>query len=383
MARPTNKAALGGVSEWVRLICGGDDYSVRLRARAIYRGWCEEIGGSDHEIISGAASSASESLKAIRRLREALDTLPFFGKGKAIWFQDCQFLGEERAASVEVVTESLAELARVLQKFTWGDVRLVISAGKVDKRRTFYKTLEKVGRVEQFVEISMEDSDWMERMAEVARAGLRERGKRIEDGVLSELVTVVGPGIRQMEHEVEKLSLHAGERLEIGSADVRAVVSRNKQARAFALGDALGGRELPAMLRALDDELWELQVDRRRSEIGILYGLIAKVRVMILVKEMMREGWVKAEGDYGRFKAQVERLRGKSLPFPEDKRYNPMAMNAYVLFRAAQHARNYTAAEMVLAMERLLGCNQQLVSSGLNEAMVLQRALIQIGMRAS
>jgi DNA polymerase III subunit delta len=335
----------------------------------------------DHEIISGAASSASESLKAIGRLREALDTLPFFGDGKAIWFQDCQFLGEERAASVEVVTEALGELAVLLQKFPWGAVRLVISAGKVDKRRTFYRTLEKVGRVEQFTEISMEDSDWMERMGEVAREGLRERGKRIEDGVLSELVTAVGPGVRQMGHEVEKLSLHAGDRQEIGSADVRAVVSRNKQARAFALGDALGGRELPAMLRALDDELWELQVDRRRSEIGILYGLIAKVRVMILVKEMMREGWVKADGDYGRFKAELERMRGKALGFPEDKRYNPMAMNAYVLFRAAQHARNYTAGEMVLAMERLLRCNQQLVSSGLNEAMVLQRAVIQIGMR--
>jgi DNA polymerase III subunit delta len=363
---------------WLCLIHGGDEFSVQSRARHIYQEWCEDLGGSDHEIISGSANNAGEALKALNRLRMALDTLPFFGDGKAIWFQDCQFLGDERAASTEVVTKALSDLVPVLQAFPWGKVRLLISAGKVDKRRTFYKALEKIGSVESFAELSLDMPDWMERVAAAAREALQTRQKQIDDETLSELVTAVGPNLRQLQNEIEKLVLYLGDRDWIGSADLQAVVSRNKQARAFALGDALGERKLPLLLRALDNELWELLVDRRKSEIGILYGLIAKVRVMLLVKEMLREGWVKPERDYQRFKIQVDRLRDRPLPLPEDKRFNPLSINPYVLYRASLHAANYSSDELVRAMDRLLRCNQQLVSSGLNEALVLQHALIQI-----
>lgn len=363
---------------WLCLIHGGDEFSVQRRARQIYREWCDDLGGSDHEIISGSAGNASEALKALKRLRMALDTLPFFGDGKAIWLQDCQLLGDERAANTEMVTKALADLVPVLQSFPWGKVRLLISAGKVDKRRTFYRALEKIGSVEFFAELSLDTPDWMERVAAAAREALQVRRKQIDDETLSELVTAVGPNLRQLQNEIEKLVLYLGDRDRISSADLQAVVSRNKQARAFALGDALGERKLPLLLRALDNELWELLVDRRRSEIGILYGLIAKVRVMLLVKEMAREGWVKPERDYQRFKTQVDRLRDRPLPLPEDKRFNPLSINPYVLYRASLHAANYSSDELVQAMDRLLQCNQQLVSSGLNEALVLQHTLIQI-----
>jgi DNA polymerase III subunit delta len=381
MERRTTRSPRAAKTKPVSYLClvhGGDEYSVQIRARQIFRQWSEELGGSDHEIVPANANNAGEALKALSRLRMALNTLPFFGDGKAVWFQDCQFLGDERAASTEAVTKALAELVPVLQTFPWGKVRLLLSAGKVDKRRAFYKALEKIGSVEFFAELSLDTSDWMERVAAAARDGFLQRGKRIDDESLSELVTAVGPNLRQLQSEIEKITLYLGDRDRIGSDDIKAVVSRNKQARAFALGDALGERNLPLLLRALDDELWELLVDRRKSEIGILYGLIAKVRVMLLVKEIMREGWLKPERDYQRFKAQVDRLRDQPLPLPEDKRFNPLAINPYVLYRASLHAGNYSSAELVQAMDRLLQCNQQLVASGLSEALVLQHTLIRI-----
>ena len=63
---------------------------------------------------------------------------------------------------------------------------------------------------------------------------------------------------------------------------------------------------------------------------------------------------------------------------PADKKFNPLSMNPYVLFRALLHARNYSTAELVRAMESLLLCNQRLVTSRLDEAMVLQQTLVQI-----
>jgi DNA polymerase III subunit delta len=52
----------------------------------------------DHEIIEATVSNSGEALAAIAKLREALQTLPFFGSGKVVWLRDCNFLGDERAA---------------------------------------------------------------------------------------------------------------------------------------------------------------------------------------------------------------------------------------------------------------------------------------------
>jgi DNA polymerase III delta subunit len=157
---------------------------------------------------------------------------------------------------------------------------------------------------------------------------------------------------------------------------VAAVCARNKLARSFALGDALGDRDLAGLLRRLDEELWDMQFDKDKSEIGLLYGLISKVRVMLLLKEMVREGWIKADADFYRLKSQLERVPPGQ--FPADRKFNPLAMHPWMLHRALGQAKNYSAAELVRAMDLLLACNQQLVSRNLDEALVLQHALVQI-----
>lgn len=320
------------------LICGEDEFTVKQRARQLYRQWCDELGGMDHEIINAAVANSGEALTAIARLREALQTLPFFGSGKVVWLQDCNFLGDERTASARDVTETLADLAEELKNFSWQGVRLLISAGKVDKRKTFFKTLDKIGSVENFSGWSADDKDWANRAEIEARSAIRARQKDIAQEALAELVNRIGPNPRLLDSEIEKLCLFVGDRKQIEAGDVAAVCTRNKTARAFALGDALGDRDLPRLLRRLDEELWELKFDSQKSEIGLLYGLIAKVRAMLLLKEMLSEGWIKPETDYHRFKAQLERVPAEQLP--SDRRFNPLALNPYVLYKALPHAKN-------------------------------------------
>ncbi len=360
-------------------VFGDDDFAVKQRARQIFQKWSEELGGMDHEIINAAVGSSGEALTAIGKLREALQTLPFFGTGKAVWFQDCNFLGDDRTSGSAGVTEALLELAQELKKFSWDKVRLVLSAGKVDKRKTFYKTIEKAGAVENFSAWSTDDKDWAMQAESAALKQLRGLKKEISDEALALLVTYVGPNARQLANETEKVALYVGDRPEIVPDDVDAVVTRQKQARAFALGDALGDRDLPRVLRTLDAELWEMKLDPQKSEIGLLYGLITKVRAMIFLKEMTRAGWISADlsdRDYNRFKAQLERVPADKLP--ADKRFNPLAVNPYVLFRAMPQSKKYSLAELVRAMNLLLECNRKLVSSSLDEALVLQQTLVQI-----
>jgi DNA polymerase-3 subunit delta len=358
------------------LICGDDEFAVKKCAREIYQQWCDERGGMDHEIIEATVSNSGDALAAIAKLREALQTLPFFGSGKVVWLRDCNFLGDERAASAQAVTETLAELAEELKVFKWQNVRLLISAGKVDKRKTFFKNLDKIGTVESFAGLSADDKDWVERAEIAARTAIRERKKEISEEALSELVSRVGPNARQLESEIEKVCVFAGSRQKIEAGDVAAVCARNKTARAFALGDALGDRDLPRLLKRLDEELWETKFDPKKSEIGLLYGLISKVRAILLLKEMLREGWVKDTRDYNHFKSQLERVPADKLP--ADKRFNPLALNPYVLYKALPQVKKYSQSELIRAMDLLLRCNQRLVGSGLDEALVLQQALVQI-----
>lgn len=360
----------------VALICGEDDFAVKQRAKELYQKWSGELGGEDHEIIEATVSNSGDALKTIGKLREALQTLPFFGGGKAIWLRDCNFLGDERTASSGDVTETLAELAQELKDFQWQSVRLLVSAGKVDKRKAFYKTLEKLGRVESFDGWSVNDKDWADQAELMAGKLIQGRGKKISGDALSELVARIGPQPRQLANEAEKLCLYVGDREGITEADVNTVCIKNKQARAFALGDALGNRNLPVLLQCLDEELWEMQFDKDKSEIGMLYGLISKVRALLLLKEMMREGWVKATQDYNGFKAQLARVPAAKLP--SDKKYNPLSLNPYVLFKALAQTKNYSEAELVKAMDLLLQANRRLVSSTLDERIVLQQTLVQI-----
>ena len=360
------------------LVCGDDDFSVKQRARSLYEQWCRELGGMDHEVLDASASNAGEAQQKIGRLLESLNTLPFFGGAKAVWFQNCNFLGEERTAGSASVTSALADLAETLRSFRWDGVRLLVSAGKPDKRRVFFKTFEKLGTVETFEALSQQDKDWAGKAEAEAIRILRDSGKETDDEALAELVHRVGPNLRLLASECEKLALYTGQRSTITRDDVTTCVSRQKLARAFALAEALGDRNLGKLLSTLDEELWEIRVgtDKRKSEIGLLYGLISKVRTLLMLKELLANGSLKAARDYNTFKSQLDRIPASSMP--ADRRFNPLASHPFVLFQAMKQAAHYQTGELVEAMEILLEANLRLVSADLDEALVLQQAAIRI-----
>ena len=73
------------------LVCGEDEFAVKQRAKQLYVQWTEELGGMDHEIIDGAVSNSGEALKALAKLREAMQTLPFFGTRQGHLAPELQF----------------------------------------------------------------------------------------------------------------------------------------------------------------------------------------------------------------------------------------------------------------------------------------------------
>ncbi len=355
------------------LVCGEDDFAVRQRAGEIFKQWSEELGGMDHETIDGQVSNVSEALTCLGRVREALQTLPFFGGGKAIWLRGASFLGDDRTAASANVNDSVGSLAKELKDFDFSNVRFVISAGKVDKRKAFYKTINSLGSVETFAGLSINDRDWETKASDLAAQMFRELGKKLSYEALAQFVNYVGPDARALRSEAEKLALYTGDQDEVTAEAVDTITTRNKHARAFALGEALGDRNLKELLRILDEEIWEMKMDPKKTEIGLLYGLISKVRVMLGVKEAMREGWVREERNFSAFKGALASIPPGRLPAVA--RANPLSANPYVVFRASQQCRNYSSEELVRGMEGLLECNRRLVQTQTDAAMLIQQAL--------
>lgn len=360
------------------LVFGDEDFLVRDRASQVYDGWCGEAGGEDHEVIDGTVRNATEALEALVKLNEAVQTLPFFGGAKVVWLRGANFLGDDRTASSRDVTEQLNGLAKGWETFDWQGVQVLISSGKVDKRKTFFKTARKIGVVE---DLSVADKERGSRAALIVRQRLAELDKKISPHVADELVLLAGANLQQLHTEADKLAVYVGERDEVTRQDVHEIATRTKQAKAFALADALGERNLPKLLRVLDEELWEVKLDAKKSPIALLYGLISKVRTMIFLKELLRLKWIRAGGGYPQFKSQLEAIPDDRLP--DDRKFNPKAMHPYMLFNALGHARQYSEGELTRAMDILLRCNRQLVSSSTDDTLLLQQALVQIVSRAA
>jgi len=159
---------------------------------------------------------------------------------------------------------------------------------------------------------------------------------------------------------------------------VQLLTPLQKLAEGFALGEAVGDRELPRALTVLDEELWTIRtgMDKKKSEIGLVYGLISKFRLLLLVKELRRLGMLKPARDYNSFRTQLSNLDASQLP--PDKRFNPLSGHPFPVFQALRQSDRWDAPELIRAMDVLLEANVKLVTSGLDDAVILQRALIEI-----
>ena len=360
------------------LVCGEDEFAVKQRAREVFQQWSQKLGGLDHEMIDASVNNSGEALKALAQLREALQTLPFFGGAKVVWLQNCNFLGEERTASGRGCHRSPGGTGPGTQVLPLGQRA---PAGQRRARWTnenpFTKPWKKSARSKIFAGWSENEDAWHEEAAALVRRALRETEQDISEEALAQLVAFVGPQARLLSSEVEKLVLYAGARTRIEAGDVAAIVTRNKQARAFALGDALGDRNLAAVLRCLDQELWEIRRDTKRNEIGLLYGLIGKVRALLMVKEMMAQRLVEAGNRFQPVQRPVGPRAGRrDAGRPEIQSFGDQPVCPVP--RAWGSRATTPRPELIEAMDLLLECNQKLISRNLDPSLLLQQTLIQI-----
>ncbi len=176
----------------------------------------------------------------MRDLITLVDTLPFFGQRRAVVVKDA---GAWNAAQQE-------QLAAYLDRGAPPSA-LILVAASLDRRRKLFTTVRKLGDVREFPRLSLRQlPSWI-----IDR--VRKEGRRIDSDAVDALIALVGPALRQLSLELQKLFAYVESLDRITRKDVEAAVSRLSESTIFMMVDAIGERRAGDALRYLDDILRE------------------------------------------------------------------------------------------------------------------------------
>jgi DNA polymerase-3 subunit delta len=365
-------AAKTAVTTNIHAIVGSDEGGVKVAAKELAKK-LSPGGDFGAEIIDGAAANSAEAADRIDSAIHALLTFPFFGGGKLVWLKNATFLGDDPTARSEAVLEALEKLVTALQSGLPEGTVFLLSAAPIDKRRSFYKTLQKLGKVQVFDALDTSRSGWEEDAAQLAREAASARGLTLASDCAELLAVMTGGDRRQIAVEIEKLDLYLGsERRQVREEDIRLLVPMSHIGVVFELGNALAERNVKRALDLLDRLLFHGE-----SEVGILLAsIIPTVRSLLLAKDLMvRHRLSKPANPFG-FGKQLERLPPDAIEHLPRKKDG--TLNTFSLGLAAVHAHRFSESELHEALQSCLDANLQLVTSAAEPKVVLTQLVIRI-----
>ena len=354
----------------------GSDESAVKSAAAELAAELTPAGAGDFgvEMIDGCADNAEQAAARIRATIEALQTLPFFGGGKLVWLKNANFLGDNRIGSSAAVQDALVELTAALQSdLGEGEVKFLLSAPEVDKRRSFYKSLGKVAELQVFDRLDSTRSGWEEEASELVQSLGKKRRLRFDEEALELFVLLTGGETRTIQNELEKLDLFLGPKeRQVTLGMVRNLVPISRAGVIFELGNALAARDLE---RALG--LVRRLLDQGESAIGILLvAIIPTVRNLLVVKDLMQRHRLPRPAAPYHFVSTLNRLPAAAtahLPRKKDG-----SINGYSLGIAALQAHRFETAQLVRGLEACLAANLQIVTTQLDHQLILNQVVVKL-----
>jgi DNA polymerase-3 subunit delta len=356
----------------IHVVVGSDESEVKRAAKKLADALAP-AGDFGSEIIDGSVDYADQAAQRIHQTIEALLTFPFFGGEKLVWLKNATFLDDSPTGRAEAVVEALDKLADLLRAGLPDKIEFLLSALDVDKRRTFYKTLQKLGNVEVFDGIDPGKSGWEQDAMELCRT-LADRRNLAFDGDALELCALFTGGDRRaLENEIEKLDLFLGKnarRVTVG--DVRTLVPLSRAGVIFELGNALAERNLSRCLALLGQLLFQGE-----TAVGLLLAtIIPTVRSLLIAKDLMTRHKLSRPAQPFTFGRTLERLPAGALAHLPRKKDG--SVNFYTLGLAAVHAHRYRLDELRAAFKACLDANVRLVTTSIDPAIVLSQLLVSI-----
>ena len=236
----------------VYAVVGSDESAVKTAAAELAaRLTPADAGDFGVETIDACADNADQATARIRSAIEALQTLPFFGGGKLVWLKNANFLGDSKLGGSAAVQEALDRLSETLAgDLGGGEVKFLLSAPEVDKRRSFYKALARRAEIRVFDKLDSSRSGWEEAALDLVQSLGRQRQLHFDNEALDLFVLLTGGDTRTINNELEKIDLFLGAKeRRVTLENVRTLVPISRGGVIFELGNALAA--LWALVSAL------------------------------------------------------------------------------------------------------------------------------------
>jgi DNA polymerase-3 subunit delta len=330
-----------------------------------------DAGDFGVDIIEGIAESAEHCGQIVRRTLDALQTLPFFGGGKLVWLKNVNFLADSQVGKTNAASEGMEYILDYVEQQLPPEVKFLLSASAVDKRRSAYKRIQKLADLRTFDKPDTSKTGWEDEVIPLVERRARDLGITFDNDAIEMLVHLAGEDTRQLDSEVEKLSLYLGERTRVTAEDVRLLVPLNRAGVIFELGNAMGKRDLR---RAL--ELVRTLVYQGQSPIGILLAaIVPRVKSMLLAADIVARHPRLPRTAYPAFAAALDKLpASETAHLPKKK--DGSGLNVYPVFLALGESSKYTAVELRAALQACLDANLKLVTTSIDPQLVLERFLV-------
>lgn len=369
---PAKKKTAAPKSTNLFAVVGSDDGKVKEAALKLSQKLAPpEAGDFGIEIIDGIAENAEHAGRICADTIQAIQTLPFFGGEKLVWLKSCNFAADNVTGRAKSALEGLENLAEILAAGFPNDVRFLISAPEIDKRRSFYKNLIKLADTTVLDKADSRDG-WEGNAASYVSKLARERNLNFRRDALEFFVAKAGENSTILQNELEKLDTYLGpDNRDVTTAHVSAIVSLGRGGIVFEIGDAIGKRDLPRAIRLVDHFLF-----RGESAIGILLAaFVPKLRSLLYAKDLEIRLRVKA-GNYPSYKSAIDRADPTDVAhLPRTKKGE---ISAYPLFLASGEARRFPLEHLQKSLENCLTANRQLVTTSLDHKLVLHQLLAKI-----
>jgi DNA polymerase-3 subunit delta len=368
------KSASPPAAEAIHAVVGSDESEVK-RVAAELAASLTPAGAGDFglEIIDGCADNADQAAARIRLTIEALQTVPFFGGGKLVWLKNANFLADNRTGNSADVLQALEELSAVLHAGFGSDVRFLLSAPEIDKRRSFYRGLAKRAELQVFDRLDASRGGWEEAASDLAQSLAKKCRLRFDEEALDLFVLLTGGNTRTVKGEIEKLDLYLGKKeRRVNREAVRAVVPMSRSGVIFELGNALAARDLELALGLVRQLL-----DQGESAIGILLvTIIPTVRNLLLAKDLMERYRLPRPGVPYTFGSTLNRLPPEAIEHLPRKKDG--SISAFPLGIAAMQAHRFETEQLVAGLEACLAANLQIVTTQLDHQLILNQVVIKL-----
>ena len=356
----------------VKLIVGTDEYLVSVNSRKAVDALCSESEQAlGLETVNGDVKTIDEAVTALKTCIGAIRTVGLFGGQKTVWLRDASIFKDKVISKNEAVKDLLTMLSDEIKKGLPDGHHIVISAPGVDRRSAFYKICESAGDVETY---DLPEQDYKKRpmIRDRAKEMFTAAGCRIRESALDLFLDKVGMDTRLLAMEAEKLELYIGDRKEITEDDVKAITSSSAEAVGWDFTDALGERRLDEALRILRQLIFQGE-----AEMSIMFAVEGLFQNLMQYRTYVDLGWLKSGSGYGASSVQWSRDPEMDKMFsqlPSD----PREAHWFRTSKLAQQAKNFTAEELRERQKHLLKTHEQLVSSGVPPAMILEMLVIKL-----